>query len=85
MDRESGLTYFLDCTSLAYHGRTGNGDLDNLALGRINEGLKILEVLNLDGLVVSVMENKRQSLDTCRQAGLDTHVILPVTASEGGL
>lgn len=67
-----------------YHGRGRNGNLDDFALGRVNQGLQVLEVLDLDRLVVA-SRTQVISVLTCKLKDENAHVILPVTASEGGL
>lgn len=71
--------------SNAHHGRRWDGNLDNFAFGGINEGLEILEVLDLDRLVVSINCNSKSIDASLKKKDRSAHVILPVTAREGGL
>lgn len=53
-DELSNICYCLRELSSAHHGRTGDSNFDDLALGRVDEGLEVLEVLDFDRLVMSI-------------------------------
>ena len=69
----------------AHHGRRWDGNLDNFALGGVDKGLQILEVFDLDRLVVSINCNSKSIDASLKKKDRSAHVILPVTAREGGL